>query len=148
MISVTGVAEIDRVLKELPKQMTHTILGAAHTAAAKPLIERAKLLAPEGPTGNLVDSIGASKVNIKTAKKVGEVRVGPRRKGGFKGFHGHMVEFGTKQRRTRKKNANRGIMPKKPFMRPAFALTKVAVEAAIAVNIGKVMVRTMRRYLK
>ena len=147
MISVTGVAEIDKVLKELPKQMTHTILGAAHAAAAKPLVTKAKLLAPEGPTGNLVDSIGVSKTNIKKADKLGEVRVGPRKKGGYKGFAGHLVEYGTRKRRTRK-GVNRGLMKPKPFMKPAHQQTKNEVEKGIAVNIGKVMVRTMRRYLK
>jgi HK97 gp10 family phage protein len=147
MISITGVKEIDRVLKELPKQMTHQILGAAHAAAAKPLIEKAKLLAPEGPAGNLVDSIGVTKTNIKKANKLGEVRGGPRRKGGFKGFAGHLVEFGTKVRRTRK-GANRGLMRPKPFMRPAFTATKGQIEKDIALQIGRVMTRTMRRYLK
>lgn len=147
MISVTGVAEIDKVLRELPKQMTHTILGAAHAAAAKPLVTKAKLLAPEGPTGNLVDSIGVSKTNIKKADKLGEVRVGPRKKGGFRGFAGHLVEYGTRRRRTRK-GANRGLMKPKPFMKPAYHQTKSEVERQIGVSIGKVMVRTMRRYLR
>jgi HK97 gp10 family phage protein len=147
MISVTGVKEIDKVLSELPKQMTHTILGAAHAAAAKPLVERAKGLAPEGPTGRLVDSIGVTKTNIKKADKLGEVRVGPRRKGGFKGFAGHLVEYGTKPRRNRK-GARRGFMRPEPFMKPAFNLTKGIIEKDIATQIGKVMVRTMRRYLK
>lgn len=147
MISVTGVKEIDKVLRELPKQMTHQILGAAHAAAARPLVERAKLLAPEGPTGNLVDSIGVSKTNIKKTNKLGEVRVGPRRKGGFKGFAGHLVEYGTKLRKNRK-GARRGFMRPKPFMKPAFGLTKFQIEKDIALQIGKVMVRTMRRYLK
>lgn len=147
MISVTGVREIDKVLEELPKQMTHVILGAAHVAAAKPLVERAKLSAPEGPTGNLVDSIGAVKISAKRAGKVGEVWVGPRRKGRYKGYHGHMVEFGTKRRKT-KKGANRGVMPAKPFMKPSFEATKNEVERQIATQIGRVVVRTMRRHLK
>jgi HK97 gp10 family phage protein len=147
MISVTGVQEIDKVLKELPKQMTHTILGAAHAGAAKPLVERAKLLAPEGPTGNLVDSIGVVKTSLKRADKLGEVIVGPRKKGKYKGFAGHLVEYGTKRRKTKKGN-NRGRMLPDPFMAPAFHQTKSIVEGGIAKEIGRVMVRTMRRYLK
>lgn len=146
MISVTGIEKIDKVLKELPKQMTHNILGAAHTAAAKPLVERAKLLAPEGPTGNLVDSIGTVKTNIKRTDKLGETKTGPRRGGRNKGFHGHFNEYGTRKRRT-KKGANRGFMRPKPFMKPAFNQTKPLVEREIGVQIGKVMLRTMRRYL-
>jgi HK97 gp10 family phage protein len=147
MISVTGVKEIDKVLRELPKQMTHQILGAAHASAAKPLVERSKLLAPEGPTGNLVDSLGIIKPNVKKANRIGEIIVGPRRKGRYKGFAGHLVEYGTRKRRT-KKGANRGVMKAKPFMMPAFNQTKGIVEKQIATEIGKVMVRTMRRYLK
>lgn len=147
MISVTGVAEIDKVLKALPKEMNHKILGAAHAGAAKPLVERAKLLAPEGPTGNLVDSIGVVKSNIKRANKLGEVVVGPRKRGRYKGYAGHLVEYGTRKRRTRK-GANRGSMKPKPFMRPAFNQTKGIVERQIGNEIGKVMVRTMRRYLR
>lgn len=147
MISVTGIREIDRVLKELPKQMQHSVLSAAHAAAAKPLVEKAKLTAPEGPTGNLVDSIGVSKTNVKKANKLGEIRVGPRRKGGFKGFAGHLVEFGTRPRKTRK-GAYRGVMRPKPFMRPSFGATKGLIEKDIALQIGKVMTRTMRRYLR
>lgn len=147
MITVTGVAEIDKVLKELPRQMSHTVLGAAHAGAAKPLVEKAKLLAPEGPTGNLVDSIGTVKANIKKANQLGEVKVGPRRSGKYKGFAGHLVEYGTRKRRTRK-GANRGFMPAKPFMKPAFDQTKGIVERQIAGEVGKVLVRTMRRHLR
>lgn len=147
MISITGKKEIDNVLREWPKQLQHSTLGTAHAAAGRFTVERAKLLAPEGPTGNLVDSIGVSKTNIKKTNKLGEVRIGPRRKGGFKGFAGHLVEYGTKLRKNRK-GARRGFMRPKPFMKPSFGLTKFQIEKDIALQIGKVMVRTMRRYLK
>jgi HK97 gp10 family phage protein len=147
MIKVTGVAEIDKVLKELPKQMNHSILGAAHAAAAKPLVEKAKLLAPEGPTGNLVDSIGVVKTTFKKANSVGEVKVGPRRRGGHKGFAGHLVEYGTRKRQT-KKGANRGTMKAKPFMKPAFQATKGVVENDISNQVAKVVIRTMKKYVK
>ena len=95
----------------------------------------------------MIDSIGVSKTNVKKANKLGEIRVGPRRKGGFKGFAGHLVEFGTRPRKTRK-GAYRGVMRPKPFMRPSFGATKGLIEKDIALQIGKVMTRTMRRYLK
>lgn len=147
MITISGVQEIDKVLSELPMIMTHNILGSAHLLAAKPLVEKEKLTAPEGPTGNLVDSIGAYKISIARAGHLGEVRVGPRRKPPFKGFAGHLVEFGTK-RRTNKNGANRGIMPAHPFAKPAFDQTKAEVEGLIAQSIGRVVLRTMKRYLK
>ena len=147
MISITGLKEIDQVLKNLPKEMSHKVLGSAHFAAAKPLVEKEKLLAPEGPTGNLVDSIGATRLSLKKASELGEVSVGPRRKGGYKGFAGHLVEYGTKERKN-KKGASRGKMPKNPFAEKAFAATKGQVENNIKNELGKVVLRTMKKFIK
>lgn len=145
-ISITGVKEIDRTLRNLPKELSHQILGAAHMAASKPLVEKEKLLAPEGPDGALVDSIGAMKTPIKRADAVGEVIVGPRRRAPHRGFHGHLVEFGTRRRET-KKGANRGIMQANPFAAPAFEQTKLIVEENIRVQIGKKLVLRMKKEL-
>lgn len=146
-LKLIGEQAIDNVLKALPHAVSHQILAPANMLAAKPLVEKEKLLAPEGPTGNLVDSIGAVRSTLKKANTLGEVMVGPRRKGGFKGFAGHLVEYGTR-RRTNKSGANRGIMPKTPFARPAFEATKGQIESLIAQSVGKVMIRTMKRSLK
>lgn len=146
-LSVTGVKEIDSVLKALPKELSHKVLGAAHLAAAKPLIEKEKLLAPEGPTGNLVDSIGGVKTPIGKAGALGEVVVGPRRRKPYRGNHGHLVEKGTKRRET-KKGANRGVMPAHPFAEPAFNQTSKKVEQNIVEETGKSLVRTIKKYLK
>lgn len=158
-ISVTGIKEIDEVLKGMPLQLSDKVLQSAHAAAAKPLIEKAKLIAPEGPTGNLVDSIGAVKGNFNQVaslqREVGQVTVGPRRGGRYKGYAGHLVEYGTKGRKTKGKgnkrpvrNANRGVMPKKPFMEPAFQSTKTEVESRIATEIGKKLSSFMKRTIK
>lgn len=146
-LKITGVKEIDNCLKGLSKELTHSILGAAHLKAAEPLIKRESYLAPEGPTGNLRDSIGGLKVSSKRASVLGEVIVGPQRRGGKKGFAGHLVEFGTRQRKN-KRGANRGVMPKKPFAKPAFEQTKGLIEASIAEQIGKKLVSRMKRELK
>jgi hypothetical protein len=144
-VSVTGAKEIDSLLLAMPMELNHQVLSAAHFAAAKPLVEREKLLAPEGPTGNLVDSIGAVKVPFSRASVIGEVVVGPRRN--RQGGHGHLVEFGTRQR-TNKRGANRGRMPAKPFAAPAFRQEKGNVERLIGLNVGKSVLRTMRRYAR
>lgn len=146
MIRFTGYKEIDQLLKRLPDSVSDSIVGSANMRAAKPLVEKEKLLAPEGPTGNLVDSIGA----VRRGKKgniIGEVWVGPRRRGRYKGFAGHLVEFGTKRRRT-KKGANRGVMPKKPFAKPAWMSTKGIMEGLIRSELSKSVIRTMKKYLK
>lgn len=145
-ISVTGVKEIDAVLTGLPLQLNHSVMQSAHADAAKPLVEKAKLLAPEGINGYLVDSIGTVKPGLKRANEVGEVLTGPRR-GKYKGHAGHLVERGTKQRKT-SKGWNRGIMPKHPFMEPAFEATKDQVLGRINESIGKKLFAFMSRTIK
>lgn len=148
MIRLTGHKEIDAVLNGLPDVVNDKLSRVAHTRGAKLTVDRAKLLAPEGPTGNLVDSIGTIATGAKSQRALGETFTGPRRKAGYKGFAGHLVEFGTKMRKTKKSGANRGKMTKKPFMEPAWNQTKDKVELAVADELGKALTRFMRKTLK
>lgn len=153
-IKVTGVKEIDQVLRGLPLQLNDRILQQAHTAAVKPLVQKEKLTAPEGPTGNLVDSIGAVKASARSLKDrdLGAINVGPRRGRGYKGYAGHLVEYGTRVRRLKGngkyKSGNRGVMPKKPFAEPAWQATRSQVIANINGEIGRSLLRFMKRTIK
>jgi HK97 gp10 family phage protein len=144
-VVVTGMIELDRMLKLMPTELNHRILSAANTAAAKPLVERAKSLAPQGK-GDLKKSIGSVKIPISKATEIGTVHVGPRRKGGYKGHHGHIVEFGTKER-FHKSGKSVGFMPKKPFMAPALSSTKDKIESTrlefIAIKLHAFMKRSL-----
>lgn len=140
-ISVTGVKEIDAVLKGLPLQFQDRVLKAAHADAAKPLITAAQGLAPVGKTGNLKRSIGVERISLKKTNEVGLVRVGPRRRGGYKGFHAHLIEFGKTNRDGSKTNP-------KPFMEPAFQQTKGTVENNIKDSLIKKLDQFIRRTLK
>ena len=144
-LRLTGQEEIDKVLRGLPKQVNHKILQAAHTSAAKVLVEAEKLSAPEGPTGNLVDSIGVIKTPIGRAGALGEINVGPRR-GRYKGYAAHLVEYGTRRRNF--KGANRGVMPKRPFAQPSWERTKGRVVNGINQHLGRHLYNFMRRTIK
>lgn len=141
MISVTGIKEIDAVLRGLPRQMQDSILKSAHADAAKPLIDAAKHIVPVGKTKNLQTSIGVERISIKKTNEVGLVQVGPRRKSGYKGFHGHLIEYG-------KTNRDGTRTTPQPFMEPAFNQTKTQVESRIAENLGKKVYQFMRRTIK
>lgn len=143
---VKGYKELYTVLQQLPLALSHEVIGKANVDAAKPLIEREKELV-RVDKGVLKESIGAVRSSIKRASNLGETRVGPRRRGGKKGYHGHLVEFGTKERKT-KKGASRGRMPAFPFAAPAFKQTIGAVHGRILDSLGRVTTRTMRRYIK
>jgi hypothetical protein len=144
MIKLTGVKEIDKVLNGLPLQVSDKIFQAANIAAAKPLIDKAKLIAPEGPNGNLVDSIGAVKESAKSlsGRAVGQIQVGPRRRGGYKGFHAHLIEY------PHKKRNGKGIVQPHPFMQPAFEQTKNQILAGVKDQIGIKLNQFMRRTIK
>src|SRR5688572_13521676 len=147
MIRLTGAKEIDAVLKGLPLQLTDKVLQNAFSDAAKPLVQTAQSLAPA--TGTLVESIGVTKEPAKTLvnRAVGQIQVGPRRKGKYKGFAGHLMEYGTTIRET-KKGANRGMVTPHKFMGPAFDQTNGQVESKINDSIGRKLSAFMKRTIK
>jgi hypothetical protein len=144
-LRLTGHQDVDKVLRGLPLQVNHRVLQAAHTSAAKVLVTAEKLAAPEGPTGNLVDSIGVIKTPFGRAGALGEINVGPRR-GRYKGYAAHLVEYGTKRRSYR--GANRGVMPKRPFALPSWMRVKDKVESLIAGHLSRHLLNFMRRTIK
>lgn len=138
---IRGYDELLSAFKGLPGVYSDKLIQKVNLKAAQPLVFRAHRLAPVGETGNLADSIGA--VRSKATGVLGAVEVGPRRKGGFKGFAGHLVEFGTKDRRT-KSGANRGHMTPNPFMEQAYDQT---IDEVLG-NIDKELELVTVRYLK
>jgi len=138
--TITGLKEIYGALNDLPKELSDTKLQKVHAAAAIPLVNRIHRLAPVGLTGNLADSIGIEKPGKKNKGELGAIYVGPRRKGGFKGFAGHLVEFGTKARKT-KRGANRGVMPAEPFVEPSWEQTKNEVLGIVTKELEKTVLK-------
>ncbi len=140
-ISVTGLKEIDDVIKGLPLQLQDRVLKTAHADAAKIGVQRAKELAPKGKTGNLIQSIGVERVSMKRTNEVGLVQYGPRKRGGYKGFHGHLIEYGKTNRDGTKTEAD-------PFMEPSFNQTKGQIEKNISDSLGKKLSSFMKRTIK
>lgn len=144
-LSVTGIKEIDDLLKGLPQQLTHRVLQAAHAEAAQPLVNWAQGRAPYR-TGNLERSIGVVKPSIKKANQIGLVKVGPRYGAPYNGRHGHLIEYG--HNIVTRSGVKKGKTSPKPFMEPAFNQTKDKVEARIGEAIGKKLLAFMRRTIK
>lgn len=141
---IKGAEELKKCLNGLPDQFKHPTLQKAIVKAAEPLVSRMHRLAPVGLKGNLADSIGI--VKLKKGRELGGIEVGPRRGGGFLGYAGQLVEFGTKRRTTKRTGANRGIMPKKRFVLPAWEQTNSqvlgTVEKELSVQVTKYLKRT------
>lgn len=151
-VIVTGAKEIDAVLRGLPKQVNHALMGQAIAAAAKPLIEAEKAGAPKGATHNLVNSIGAVKAPFSRANSLGETMIGPRRHGRFKGHVAHLTETGTRQRavagKGKYRSGNRGIMRAKPWAEPAYKQTRDLVRSRINDQVGVKLYAFMKRTLR
>lgn len=142
---IQGFKEIRAVLDGLPKELNHKLLQSVHAEAAIPLVNKAHLLAPVDE-GILADSIGVDKPNIKKVNEIGLIMVGPRR-GKFKAYHAHLVEYGTVERYN-KSGASRGVMPKKPFMEPAYESEKGTLFNRIDQILGAKITAFMRRKIK
>jgi len=157
MVIVTNFEAVRELLRKFPQQVQHRVMGAAWREASKPLVRSAQrhLSSKTTPkTGNLYNSIGPVLMPLKSTKEVGETWVGPRRRAGFKGRHGHLVEFGTRPRPAggwyaRFKNPKKTVMPALPFMRPAWNETNQIVLNGMKENIGgkffSYMVRTLKK---
>lgn len=138
---LTGNKQLNDVFKQLPLEVTNKALQSVNEKAAIPLVDAAHLLAPVGKTGNLAESIGTVKPSIKAIDVVGQVQIGPRRGGKYKGYHAHLVEYPKTNRDGTKTKG-------KPFMLPAFNKTKDVVLNRINSLLGDNMIKRMRRLLK
>lgn len=149
MIKMTGFKEVDAVLKGMPDVLTDKVLQKAHVRALEPFITKEHALTPVGRTGNLADSEGIVKASARSFgnRELGAVTAGPRRNKPYKGFAGHLVEYGTKVR-ANKNGANRGIMPAHPFAQPAWDATKDDVQGRVNAEIGNELYRFMKRTLR
>lgn len=136
-LHVAGLAELDKLLKELPAKIEGNIMRGAVRAGAKVLEEKAKQLAPVDD-GDLRESI-----RVSTRSRRGRVSA-TITAGNKKVFYAHMVEFGTARHlikpKKRKSLFFAGLAREvvdhpgssaKPFMRPALDNNqREAVDAA------------------
>ena len=142
-LHVSGLSELDKLLKELPAKIEGNIMRGAMRAGAKVFADRAKQMVPV-KSGQLRDSI-----KVSTRSKRGRVSATVRA-GSKKAFYAHMVEFGTARHfikpRKRKSLFFAGIAREvvdhpgaspKPFMRPALDGGQVEAVNAAADYIRK-----------
>lgn len=144
-LSLTGVEQIDQVIRGLPLIYSHRVIQAAYTEAAKPMVNRMHLLAPVGRSGRTADSVGTIKIPFARATAIGEVQAGPRR-GRFGGQKAHWLEFGTAPRKFR--GANRGVIDKQPFVEPAFEQTHMISLGTFSEILGNKTFQFMKRTIR
>lgn len=129
-----GIEELSEVLDGLAgdKKLSAKVVRGILNKAAKPMVQKAKELVPK-EHDDLAKAIGT--IAGRGQGKGEQVYVGPRRGGRFKGYAGHLVEYGTAPHIIRAKAAggqlhlrgnvfaeevNHPGAAAHPYMRPAF----------------------------
>ena len=142
-ISVTGLAELQKILDQLPAKMEANVLRGALRAGAKVQLAAAKAQVPV-KSGALRDSL-----KISTRTRRGTVKAvlsagAKNKKTGGDAFYARFVEFGTAQHFIKPKKAKSlffaGLFgevvdhpgsKKHPFMRPALDASAQAATQAV-----------------
>jgi HK97 gp10 family phage protein len=127
--TITGVKEIQRAYRELPKRVANKVVRQAVRKALKPMQAKVKELSPKGETGRL-----ARAPKVRARKKVRRgiialnVQIG---EGDFKGetFYGGFQNFGTKK------------IKAKGYIEAAFEATKDAAAQQVSSEVAAGIVR-------
>lgn len=128
-VRIEGLAELHKLMQELPAKLEANVLRGGMRAGAKVIEAEARRLAPVGTgkaAGEMRDSVRTS-VRSRNGKVEATVKAG-----GKKAWYARLVEFGTAAHLIRPKNrkslffaglareqVNHPGAKKKPFMRPA-----------------------------
>lgn len=153
---IKGLKETQAKMLKLSGAFTHKIVGSAIYKAAKPMEDAAKQNIRDH-TGNLKKSIGRVRVPLAKAREIGMVKLGPRVRGQYKGFHGHLVEFGhrlvvggslpgNKARNPARQGKGRVIGRVKPyaFLAPAYRAKSGVVMSNVARNMNVIINRFIK----
>ena len=144
-VKIDGLQSLEKCLKGLPASVSKKVVRSGLRKSAKPLVKKARQLVAKDQrvleksigviTGSqLARSRGISagaKQSLRDDKMA--VFVAPRLRGKYKGFYGHILEFGTVK------------MAAQPFMRPAWEHTKTEVENIFIENIGDAVHRHFQK---
>ena len=140
-VTFKGIEELGQVLAGFNDKFGAQVLDKILRKAAGPLVREAKRLSSNADvTGDTTKSIG-----IVANRRNNSITVGPRRGNGFKGYHAHLLEYGTAPHLIKAKAAG-GLLrwangaatqvqhpgsAAQPFMRPAVDATGAAMVESI-----------------
>lgn len=153
-MEVEGLKALQSQLKQVPERIKRNelyrilrnVTGPVEKAMRDEVtkIEMAAQAAGRETTGNLYDAIG--RIRGKS-KEYLNIQVAPRVKGNYKGYHAHLVNFGTKVRKTRK-GYNRGAARENNFAQRAFDRTLNMVRPEFEAQVAKSTERLLKKEIK
>ncbi|HBL77718.1 MAG: hypothetical protein A2W90_02575 [Bacteroidetes bacterium GWF2_42_66] len=124
----------------------------SYRIGSKPLIETSRRLLKskmktKSRRGNLEKSIGFVPLRSSKNSVFAAAKVGARRFGQYRGFHGHLYDAGTTSRTT-KKGFSRGSMPATHFFTAALAQTETQLINDSQDNMLAALDKQIQRNLK
>lgn len=127
-IDLFGFDELNKFFETMKRADQRRIILNAYRIGGKPLIAATKTnlrsaFKTRSKTSNLVKSIGFVALPARRSSVFVSAKIGARRFGNYRGFHGHLYDAGTKPRQTGK-GLNRGQMPASNFFSNALIQTK------------------------
>jgi len=133
-VKITGLAELDRALRELPPKAAKRIVRTEATVAAAPWAETMRATVRRGPhhrAGGQIDfNLIADNIIEKTvvhSDLSATVKVGPAESvGNYRLFWALILEFG-RRAGTSSRGRHYPAMPAYPFVRPAYESEKTEV---------------------
>ncbi len=150
-MEVHGLKELQSQLKQVPEKIKRNelyrilrnVTGPVEDAmrAEVTKIERAAQAKGRETTGNLYDAIG--RIRGKS-KEYLNLQVAPRVRGNYRGWHAHLVNFGTKVRQT-KMGWNRGAARENNFAQRAFDRTINQVRPDFEAQVAKSTERLLKQ---
>lgn len=138
VLGIDGIAEMRRKLKKMGDRTQRKFVRRALTAGTTPIVRDIRKNTPK-ETGNLKASIGRRMKSYPSGIIVAVL--GARWP---KGAHGHLLEFGTTQR-PHPITGTSGIMPARPFMRPAVDRNRSKFARLFGGKLGAEIEREARR---
>jgi len=136
VMEIRGIEEVTDLIMQVTPSESRNILRRTTVHIARVVRDAVRERTPVGPTGNLKRSI-KSKRN-KDERTLISAQVYADRSGGRsgKGYHSHLVEFGTRPRQ-KSSGANSGTMPDKPFINPAADSLRAEIPSMYREQFGK-----------
>lgn len=162
---ITGLDEVDKMFKVLPRRTKNKIIPKALRFGAKPIVKSAKAKIPSGIKFTFKDGKEFRSEELKKIKVLIKGRpgdkyavIGPDSNSGFFNL-GNWIEFGTLVKRTEPLKRPRGSQAKElaakgvgiikhPFMRPAVDETKKIVVQRMEEKISIEIQREVEKILK
>lgn len=161
VMELHGAKELEAALRELPKQIAKNTLSRALKKIAAPIAADAKSRAPWAPHSQ--KDRRKSDIHLKQMVDVTTTLSRRQRRGRIKkdtveafigakaskyAPHAVLVEFGSGPRWSKKTHAYRGVMPAKPFLRPAWEAGKDRALRELTTILRQEIEATARRLAK